>query len=373
MRKIYREANRLRAFLVQKRQKAAVHTHENDLPPISWTNTEILNIEPSKSKSPLPQPSPPLAPTPPTPIRNGDPETEASDTTPIPRPALPEHDPAQSEATDLPVDCSTDISTNATTHKGKEKAIDTAFESVTSSTHLRVGASTTAPGEREEGTKVSSLTPKATQEVACGINDGQDVQAIDTVGGDTGPDGQDSKNTEYPTTHRSSLILPRVPRQNSNSTTSSTRDNPVPTTADPFNRDNEIQLELASPKLLSARDGSGIYYGNDEITVPPEVLKLWSTVVLKRLTIDLRSTQRRIRRRKSSPGSDPDDRNVYVELRMSGKKEKNATVVTLRPCVWIMCGSKWCQKVVQKTVRDIEWMSAYGFSEIQVVASAPIT
>lgn len=45
---------------------------------------------------------------------------------------------------------------------------------------------------------------------------------------------------------------------------------------------------------------------------------------------------------------------------MSGLRVNNSATIKLRPCIWFFCGSKWCQRIIEKDVKELVWLRPYG-------------
>ncbi|KAK1519813.1 hypothetical protein CPAR01_15306 [Colletotrichum paranaense] len=115
-------------------------------------------------------------------------------------------------------------------------------------------------------------------------------------------------------------------------------------------------LPVSSPHLWRFPKTTIWYADEDHIPIPPKLLSMW-TPIRAQLQLDLDTVvtamvseqakaKNRVKRMDSSR------KTIYPELRMSGHQHNFFSgMVTVSPCVWILCGSKSCRNKVRRLMR----------------------
>lgn len=100
-------------------------------------------------------------------------------------------------------------------------------------------------------------------------------------------------------------------------------------------------------------------------SVPEELERQWSKPdgVKQRLDVDLQPTRDEIQRQGSKRGRALPERQFNAELRMTGYTTvpafPQADTVTLRPRIWVLCGSDWVLKMVRKAIKNLGWIDKF--------------
>lgn len=122
---------------------------------------------------------------------------------------------------------------------------------------------------------------------------------------------------------------------------------------------------------LSAQSGNlvcfhrNLYYGlHTKIKCPDVAARVWAQDIQKRLSLDLIPAQERVSRKKKNSA-------VELDLRMSGTAQFGAETITLAPTIWILCGSQYCKKTIEKEVTKLTWLRIYSYA-IEIHKGAPI-
>lgn len=120
-------------------------------------------------------------------------------------------------------------------------------------------------------------------------------------------------------------------------------------------------IEITSTKILRLK--GNIFVGKRlDIKPPPSIMNMWAEDILPRLSIDLQEISN------AMISVQPDASIVEPHLCMCGVASKGQTYVTLRPCIWIRCGSKRCKELVQTTIKNLNWL---GFITVEVHVRSP--
>jgi hypothetical protein len=141
---------------------------------------------------------------------------------------------------------------------------------------------------------------------------------------------------------------------------------PAPVISDPLNTQDETDtvLEFINSSKLSSPQG-GVFVGHLYEIPPPKRLQVeWRQKGRADLREDLKMATL------SLPSSlSRAETAIEAELCMSGILLEGRQTVALRPTIWIHCGSKRCQKVVQQAVADLRHPQRFP---IIVTRGAPI-
>ncbi|KAJ0114113.1 hypothetical protein J7T55_007947 [Diaporthe amygdali] len=115
-----------------------------------------------------------------------------------------------------------------------------------------------------------------------------------------------------------------------------------------------IEMDITS---VDVREHSPrVYLARHEIR-PPSLTEQEIADVIRRLEVDLTSALGKIRAKSHrKPWAES---MLMIEMRMSGILKPGSTKVRLRPCIWLVCGSKWCRKIVENDVKHLVWLSPY--------------
>ncbi|KAK1991144.1 hypothetical protein LX36DRAFT_663574 [Colletotrichum falcatum] len=136
--------------------------------------------------------------------------------------------------------------------------------------------------------------------------------------------------------------------------------------------DGRLIFDTASPFIYRFKKSS-LWIGQPANVLAPETLRdSWDKPggLKDRLEKDLRSTRDEIQR--DGAGMPSHERHITLELRMSGSTSLlNPGSVTLRPCIWVLCGSRRCKKQVWKAVRSLSWTFAFVHRPIEVHTGGP--
>ncbi|KAK4143441.1 uncharacterized protein C8A04DRAFT_28866 [Dichotomopilus funicola] len=109
-----------------------------------------------------------------------------------------------------------------------------------------------------------------------------------------------------------------------------------------------------------------LYYGlHTKIKCPEVATRTWDEDIKTRLSLDLIPVQECMSRKKK-------DSAVELDLRMSGTAQFGATTITLSPAIWILCGSQYCRKKIQKEVAKLTWLRVFNRYAIEIHRGAPI-
>ncbi|KAG8165529.1 hypothetical protein KVR01_004081 [Diaporthe batatas] len=118
---------------------------------------------------------------------------------------------------------------------------------------------------------------------------------------------------------------------------------------------DEIDVDLSSTDI--SEHAPGLYVARAWIRprnfTPQEIEQIF-----RRLEIDLTHALSKIRAK--SCNKPRNEGMVMIDMRMAGTPARGSTKVTLRPCIWIFCGSKWCQKIVERDVKALNWLESHN-------------
>lgn len=139
------------------------------------------------------------------------------------------------------------------------------------------------------------------------------------------------------------------------STTTSASEAPV------FQDLSQHPIDPTHVKLFKLLKAARVYLAEgDHTKIPPDVMEQWNTKDLGRLMTDLTEVTMKIYRKSTDRAArslvTSEDHTVSFELRMSGRAARDARLITLRPTVWILCGSRWACKDVRDAMKDITWL-----------------
>lgn len=135
-------------------------------------------------------------------------------------------------------------------------------------------------------------------------------------------------------------------------------------------------LPVSSPHLWRFPNTTIWYADEDHIPVSPKLLSMWTpiraqlrldldTVVTAMISEQAKATNRAKR-------TDSSRRIIYPELRMSGHQHTFFSgMVTVSPCVWILCGSKSCRNKVRRLMRHRLLPEIFMNQAIEIHEMAP--
>ncbi|KAF3808933.1 hypothetical protein GCG54_00011125, partial [Colletotrichum gloeosporioides] len=122
-----------------------------------------------------------------------------------------------------------------------------------------------------------------------------------------------------------------------------------------------------------------VWIGSETLfPIPEEVQTLWARIK-GGLLVTLEAVEGEMMREQSQEASlrkrHVQRRRFMTELRMSGCCQKHETgkdrKVTLYPCVWILCGSKWCRDKIRKVTERLELPQNLSSQRIEVHEGGP--
>ena len=120
-----------------------------------------------------------------------------------------------------------------------------------------------------------------------------------------------------------------------------------------------------SPRIYSL--DKGIYIGSlIEMPPPPKRETEWQNSIRIRLVKDLQPVTQNLPRNLKTK-----ETIIEPELCMVGEVDSKTQYVTMKPTVWIRCGSKKCRKAVQKAVDDLHYLQIFSRGRVQVHLHAP--
>lgn len=109
-----------------------------------------------------------------------------------------------------------------------------------------------------------------------------------------------------------------------------------------------------------------LYIGTSKIEIPSDIIQSWESDKREQLKIDLADVISDIRRKAADRKSKESESNVVCEIRMSGYAARGSLTVTLEPCLWILCGSKWAANMIKEKVKDYTWIQSFVPGPVQV-------
>ncbi|UQC85489.1 uncharacterized protein CLUP02_10987 [Colletotrichum lupini] len=135
-----------------------------------------------------------------------------------------------------------------------------------------------------------------------------------------------------------------------------------------------VTLPVSSSKLWRFPDTTYRVAREDQIPVPSEVLSLWPETKTG-LQNDLRCVvtqmdREQAKERNRVKRTDISRKTIFPQLWMSGKPNKT-DLVTISPCIWILCGSNSCCKKVRRRMKDLELPELFTRQPIQIRERAP--
>lgn len=132
-----------------------------------------------------------------------------------------------------------------------------------------------------------------------------------------------------------------------------TLSNPPQTSEDP-----RRLLPLSDSRLQLISKAKRLYRAVPEFRSSDHLDKLWNGTIQEQIHKDMEPARAKIR--KKSRGRDSIETAFMPDLLMTGVATPGATQVLLAPCVWFFCGSKWCKKIIEKIMKDMEWLQSWG-------------
>lgn len=118
-----------------------------------------------------------------------------------------------------------------------------------------------------------------------------------------------------------------------------------------------VEVEADAPALYRFKSSTLYVARSRFVTMDTEASSLWQKDVKPRLQTDLQPVMERIRAKSCSKPLQ--ESAVYLDLRMSGHIGKGASrKVRLFPTIWILCGSKWCKKMISGVIKELAWLSS---------------
>ncbi|CAI6293499.1 unnamed protein product [Periconia digitata] len=114
-------------------------------------------------------------------------------------------------------------------------------------------------------------------------------------------------------------------------------------------------VPVTSPSLYLA--DNGLYVGKLQGIAPNSAAQLtWRTVLRLRLITDIRPVLTTL------PKSiHRDETRVELELCMAGRQPDRSETVSLKPMIWVKCGSKHCAMAVGKALEDLSYLQPFPF------------
>jgi hypothetical protein len=108
----------------------------------------------------------------------------------------------------------------------------------------------------------------------------------------------------------------------------------------------------------------GIYVGKlKELPPPAQLREEWRSIIRPELIKNLRMVIGSLPKNLSVP-----ETRVEPELCMSGVVTRGQPMVSLRPTIWLRCGSEQCRRAVQRTVADLSHVQRFN---VHVTLQAP--
>ncbi|WYZ34573.1 hypothetical protein EsH8_I_000849 [Colletotrichum jinshuiense] len=141
------------------------------------------------------------------------------------------------------------------------------------------------------------------------------------------------------------------------------------------NPEQKYTISVDSSKIWNfSRSRIWVAY-EKEIPVPSHLKSRWPEIE-SRLLDDLNGVKHEMiaeqAKLKCRQKQHPRRRNIYPDLRMSGRQEKFfSKFVTISPCVWVLCGSKSCRDKVRRVMRNLSLPINFVDQPIEVHDRAP--
>lgn len=117
---------------------------------------------------------------------------------------------------------------------------------------------------------------------------------------------------------------------------------------------DEIEVDITSNDI--SEHAPGLYVARAWIR-PRSLTPQEIEQILLRLEVDLALALSKIRAKSYKKRRNED--RVMIDMRMAGTPARGTTKITLRPCIWIFCGSKWCRKIVERDVKALNWFGPH--------------
>ncbi|KAF6834734.1 hypothetical protein CMUS01_06051 [Colletotrichum musicola] len=130
-----------------------------------------------------------------------------------------------------------------------------------------------------------------------------------------------------------------------------------------------------SSKIYNFPD-SNIWVGLESEVLATAFVQLKWPDIKEKLLITLDATRNDMiaeqSREKKLRKRDPKRRVIALELRMSGRRESGwSDTVKISPCIWILCGSKWCRDKIRKATKFFDLPVRLFKQRIEVHCGGP--
>ncbi|KAK1530443.1 uncharacterized protein CCOS01_05546 [Colletotrichum costaricense] len=135
-------------------------------------------------------------------------------------------------------------------------------------------------------------------------------------------------------------------------------------------------LPVSSPHLWRFPNTTTWHADEDHIPIPPKLLSMW-TPIRAQLQLDLDTVvtamvSEQAKAKNRVKRTDSSRKTIYPELRMSGHQHNFFSgMVTVSPCVWILCGSKSCRNKVRRLMRHRLLPEIFMKQAIEIHEMAP--
>jgi hypothetical protein len=124
-----------------------------------------------------------------------------------------------------------------------------------------------------------------------------------------------------------------------------------------------VTVATGSTSVYSPKEGT--YIGHAQDIQPSATIKAIWLGIRQRLIMDLRPVLQSL-----PPVLSRHETVIELDLCMAGEATGKSSRVTLRPTIWIRCGSKQCQKSVQQAINDLDYLPKIKIS-VQISAPRP--
>ncbi|KAK1700655.1 hypothetical protein BDP55DRAFT_643760 [Colletotrichum godetiae] len=135
-------------------------------------------------------------------------------------------------------------------------------------------------------------------------------------------------------------------------------------------------LPVSSPHLWQFPNTTVWVALEDHIPIPSKHLSVWTAIkgqlqldldtVVTAMVAEQAKATNRVKR------TDTSRRTIFPELRMSGHQHKFfSDLVTVSPCVWILCGSKSCRNKVRRLMRHRQLPELFMNQAVEIHERAP--
>lgn len=129
----------------------------------------------------------------------------------------------------------------------------------------------------------------------------------------------------------------------------------------------ECQVKSSDVRVFKRCRTKCLYIGvSESARLPDNIVQKWESDKRDQLRIDLADVVSEVYRKVAKKGLKEFEANIAYELRMSGYALNGADTVTLSPCIWILCGSKWAARIIQKAVQEYTWIKSFTPSAVEV-------